>query len=695
MCSPELRDKHVEIISEINATILSQRAKCVDSDNDNAICSLEEAKQKYNQTLAKLVIAKGLDALKQDLEVSYKGVQNLTSKKINDAIKAVDDFESALIKTEILSESLKLKDGKRALEFVDKDNIDFANTLKNECTTTEDQQSSSYCRSLQTLSVDQKEKTIEFVEGFIESFHVAYPDERDHDLKYSDMLKTLSLNIDGTTTDVLSFKESQDYKNIQRIKDRLKVLLTSKDESSAKEIVTLSSSLKNLKANFGNKVVALDPIIENIKEYIENDLNNLSNAYTVLTKAEPVKENLNQTVKLIDAQTQMSFNALSRELKTNFSTDCQDKSTSDCISYLKQTSPSQASSVISRHKKIIESDKYGIVLKKAQLCFNNKNANIEKAECIEKIKENFPSMFNGNISELEGELEKAKNTIADFSKKLEISNLEKIKIDSLIALKENGCLEETETSINCNNTNSFDIVTLNLSTSVQNAIAQISIEDYKKLSEYSVKKDMLDEKSLEIDPELDEDESDGPNRVIATNSTSTSTNENVKLTTEQKKKFKKSNRQILRAERIERRELRWAKNESKRKGSSGSSYFMSGLSSSISQGVPKIMAQAQQRNQIRYERQQRQQYYDYYIQSMQNYNSYGNGLYMNWGANGYNPYYGNNFNYGNNNLYYGANYNQYTYGSDNISNTYFNSSSTGNSSSNTTTSPFSFSFSQN
>lgn len=687
-CTPEFKNQQIKLLSLYNSQVLAQEARCATSQSDGPICSLEEAKQKYNQALAKLVLAKGLDALKQDLEVSYSQIQNLSSKKLKEAIASVDSFETALIKTEVLSESLKFKDKKRIVDLSEDENMDVEKAINSSCSTAE-AKATPYCKSLTSLTASQKAATIKFMEGFVETFDEAYPDQRDHDPAYTNLQKKLKFEINGKPTDIQSFRGTTQYSDVQKIKENLKALLVNKDSKKAKEIVTLSGSLKNLKAEFGNNSYTVNKVIEEIRDSLQQDLSSISSAYAILTKAEPVKDNINSTIKLIDAQTKIRLKSLQDDVKKDHSADCKNRDFNECMSYLKQNTPDAASSVLTRQSEILETDKFKAALIMSKNCMADKKDNIEKAQCIEEVKKRYANMFSSDIGQLELDLETAKNNITKASKNEIISTLEQNKILALTALKENGCLQDTTVSINCNNSNSFDTATLNLSSDTENVIAQLSLKDYKQLNKTTYIPKSPSEETDSIDS-LDVNEK-GNQRELA--KTEEEGQFNTALSRDQKRKLRKSTRNVKRATRYENRQLRWDKNDKKYSQPNDGSNFFSGFSNSLSMGVPQIMAQSAQRSQIRAERLQRQQYYDYYITSLKNYNAngYGNGLYMNWGSNAYNPYYANDFNHSNSHLYYGANYPQYTYGSSNIGNNYFDTSGGASASGNTNNS-FSFGF---
>ncbi len=686
-CDPELKRIQVENLANINQEVLNTVADCSESDDSSSLCSLEEEKIKYNTILAKLVLARGLDALKQDIEISYKEIQNVSSKKIAEAKKSIEDFEIAIAKTEVLTDLLKVKNGKRLLN---SSNEDIEEKMNDACI----KYPSETCEMLGSISKQNKIEIFKFVNGYSEAFQEAYLDDRDHDAEYRNMLSKLTLKYNGQNITASNFKQTKDYKNIQKLKNRLSSLSKNRSEENAKKIVALSNTLKDLNVNFGNNVSTSNELVEGVKDHLQENLSQLSNAYTILTKSSSVKKSIKDTKKLISDQSNIALNVLARDIKDNYSEDCEEITTAKCIKKLKQTKPDIASEVINRFNKIITSDLYSTVLSSAQKCLETEIIQKAQAECIDSLKQNYPNMFTSNIADLEEQLEKSRKIIQNLSNIPSVSTLEKQKLIALTILKQNNCFDQEEFQLTCNNSNINDHATINLTSDLSSIITQISLQDYKNLKEVRPLK--------EVQP-LEEDEKKNREYLNKTKGLSAKTNEERKIASrsqklnskqikEKKRKVRFANKEYRARVRAKKREERYIR-QSKNGNSAGN--FFNGLTTTVAMGVPQLVHYRNQRAAIQNQRAANRRYYDYYTRALRNQNNYFNqGLYMNWGANAYNPNYSNNFNYLNPNLYRNtSNPYQFTYGTNNLG--LIRSSSTynvQNSSSPGSSTPFTFSF---
>ena len=699
-CDPELRDVLVKRIATIETTILKKSSQCSETDS-SVVCDFESAKQQYNKALAKLVLAQGIKALKSDIKSSHESILKLSPRELKEAFNSITKFENSLLKANGLQKALKPSVSGRFFDSYYDSDLDLAAFTKKRC----ESNTSEFCSFINTKSESDQRLTYDFLENFLDTYFIVDPDQRDQDRYFKSISTNLNIKLEGDEQNIAKYQESINFKKIQDIKKKLQLFNLERTETNAKEIASLVNELKDKKLNLNNETSISNEVDALVKNDIEKDISNLSSAYTVLTKTNSVKDDLENTRKLIKKQTNQSITSLEEDISESFSDECRGLTTAACINELKNSAYDNEPGVKlirSRFKNIIETDKYADLIIDAQNCMNSKEEKPAKARCIEAVLVSSNLEINNNINDLKKELKEKEALVAKFSKSEAIANLEQEKVIALTALNESGCLDEAKATINCNNfdVQDFNKASINLSTNSRELIVAFNIEEYKKLN--SVNRDIASDDDIEVD--IDDNDSSNTTFVEYSNEEKNSNEVNTqtkKLTSKQRRIKRKVERyERKRQKKFRKMSISKSRSSSKSSGSRGSAAFFQGFTSSLSMGIPKIMYQANQRRQIRAEAQYRREYYNWYTNNLRNnnipYYNYGNGLNMNWGANAYNPYQASNFNGSNPYLYYNNSYNysQYTYGSANIGNTYYNSGQNSGSSQTTSPSgsPFSFSF---
>ena len=702
-CDPQTRDSLIKRIATIETTILKKSSECSETDS-SVVCDFESAKQQYNKALAKLVLAQGIKALKSDIKSSHESILKLSPTELKEAFDSITKFENSLLKANGLQKALKPSTNGRFFDSYYDSDLDVAAFTKKKC----ENDTSELCSFINTKNENDQKLTYDFLENFLDTYFIVDPDQRDQDRYFKSISKNLNIELEESEQDIASYQESENFKKVQDIKKKLQLFNLERNEVNAKEIATLVNDLKDQKLNLNNETSISSEVDALVKNDVEKDISNLSSAYTILTKTDSVKNDLENTRKLIKKQTNQSISSLEEDISESFSSECQGLTTAGCINELKSSNYDNEPGIKlirSRFKNIIETDKYADLIISAQTCMNSKEDKPAKSRCIENILTNSNLEINNNINDLKKELKEKEALVAKFSKSEAIANLEKEKVIALTALNESGCLDETSAKINCNNLDiqDFSKASIKLSTNTRELIVAFSIDEYKKLNGND--RTIASDDDIEIDIDsIDNNNSNNTTLVEYTDDNKNSKTAGTvtkKLTSRQRRLQRKVERyEKKRQKRFRKMSISKSRSSSRSSGSNGSGAFFQGFTSSLSMGIPKIMYQANQRRQIRAEAQYRREYYDWYTNNLRNnnvpYYNYGNGLNMNWGANAYNPYQASNFNGSNPYLYNNNSYNysQYTYGSANIGNTYYNSGQNSGSSQNTnsSSSPYSFSF---
>lgn len=639
-CLPELKDSLIEQILKIEngiAKIVSE--ECTDANRSNKLaCSYEEAKQNYNKTLAKLVIVKGIKSLKSDVEMTFESLKNSSLKDIKKSLKVLNQFSKSQKKASLFSKSLNEDFLKKAL------NSESDDILDDRCK----QSKSDLC--LEYKSIKEKKEYADLINGFVRAYKELDPDLRSIDKNIKSLKDKLTVNINDQLTSLDKIDQTSLNKDVMALSKSLKNLSIAKDENTIKEVYSHLQKIKGYKLSFKSDTSISDEIDEGIREVIQSSISDVTNAYTVLTYEQQVKENLNNALKLILSHQTKSYDGLERDIQSKHLDTCQNLSIGNCIDELKKQGNPAAQLLITRRRSIIKEDKYASLLKSSQSCIDDNKVSFEKGKCLDNLIQNTQSIdIDNDIMTLTKELKQHEEALSNFANNENIKALEEQKVIALSELANNSCIEDSNISINCNklDVSSYNKAGIDLGIDYGHISIHFNLERLKSL--------MVEKKDIPKDPQKN-----------------TQLKEVTPKLTEKDKKAQrienKKKRYIARYEKSKARQKKKMLRQKNKNRNESSNAFFNSFSNSMVQATPQIMYQANQRAALNREAQRRREYYNWYKNNLNSHYANYNNFQMNWGNNFYNDYYSNNFNYNNPYLFGGSYYTQYTYGSANIGN---------------------------
>jgi hypothetical protein len=415
---------------------------CCDRANTPESClSSTNAKNKYNEAMAKLIILEGIIDLTKTLKQDHDKLCALSKEKIVEAKENSQGFIQSFYKAKLLQNSLELKDNISFWdEYEGKSSAELAGHIVTKCKIDKFEK---FCESYKNIPDEKtKKEVLDTLTGFKNAdYHTVKNDRQDRYKNYSNYLNLSVTENDNNQILTLADFEKKHLVKIQELAKLIKKYETSPSTALQKQILTLSEELNPIYPTFNTASEINNSVTSFINNDIQNNLGSLQKVTSSMLRLDSAKDNINKAEQIIELELKnKNAEQLARDFVNKYAEDkCKGKDPIDCLQENENDNELNkfgAQSVLKEIERIQQLEQFTAQISHLKQCLESKVVLGKKEDClISKIQE-----YKDDYNNVKEEVLKAKKNLDFIAQAEPITEYETKKAFTIYALKEKKCL---------------------------------------------------------------------------------------------------------------------------------------------------------------------------------------------------------------------------------------------------------------